>query len=496
MLKYLISAAVATAATASASAIAIDATPGGLSGLIDTPDAVNELTVTGSIDARDLFFIADEMTALTSLDLSAANIAAYEGPAVRQNVRYDENQIPAGTFAGCRLENVKFGAVSASRPALVIGQAAFAGSGLKSIDIPAGYIVDAGAFAGCRQLSSATMSSPVPDGCFSGCSALATASIGNTATVGMAAFKDCAALSSVRGVSALKSIGNDAFAGCGSLTSMTFPASLTGLGNSAFAMSGLTAADLSACRQLGAIGDWAFTGCAALKEVRLPQSISTLGEGSFFDCSSLSSVSMPSACPILSAYSFKGTSADASALIKEGTAEIGDYALSGNTATTSVALPESLEYLGDHAMAGMSSLSDINGESLTAVPALGNDVWAGIDQPTVKLQVLDAMYNDFATADQWKNFTITYTTSDESIVLVPNHRLRGRFEGQVLKVNFDGLDVRSLSVYDVAGSRIAFIEADGDTSASIDTSDRQDRIYLVSAILADGNTVSLKLARN
>ena len=496
MLKYLISAAVATAATASASAIAISATPGSLSELIDTPDAVNELTVTGSIDARDLFFIADEMTALSSLDLSAANIAAYEGPAVRFNVRYDENQIPAGTFAGCKLENVKFGAVSASRPGLVIGQAAFAGSSLKSIEIPAGYTVDTGAFAGCRQLISASISAPVPDGCFSGCSALETASIGNTSTIGMAAFKDCAALNSVSGVSALKSIGNNAFAGCSSLTSMTFPASLTGLGNSAFAMSGLTAADLSACRQLGAIGDWAFTGCAALKEVRLPQSTGSLGEGSFFDCASLSSVSMPSACPALSAYSFKGTSANASDIIKDGTAEIGDYALSGNTATTSVALPESLEYLGDHAMAGMSSLAEINGEELTAVPALGNDVWAGIDQPTVKLKVLDAMYNDFATADQWKNFTITYTTSDESTVLIPNHRMRGRFEGQMLKVDFDGMDVRSLSVYDVAGSRIAFIEPDGDTSASFDTSDRQDRIYLVSAILADGNTVSLKLARN
>ncbi|UKI43797.1 MAG: dockerin type I repeat-containing protein [Porphyromonadaceae bacterium] len=57
-------------------------------------------------------------------------------------------------------------------------------------------------------------------------------------------------------------------------------------------------------------------------------------------------------------------------------------------------------------MAGMTSLDTIKAHS-DAVPALGDSVWAGIDQPNVKLDLTNmALAEDFAHAAQWEHFHI------------------------------------------------------------------------------------------
>lgn len=490
MFRYLISAVVAVAAILPAAALGVNASPGQLSSLIDKPADVSKLTVTGSIDARDLFFIADEMSGLKSLDLSDVSIVAYEGPAVKLNVSYDENQIPAGTFAGCSIESIRFGATP-----LFIGSAAFTGSALKSVAVPAGYTLDAGVFAACKQLKEATLAmADVPAGCFSGCTALQTVDLGGAAAVGLKAFMDCKALAKVDGTQALTTIGADAFDGCFALQTFAFPATLTSIGEGAFIGSGLISADLAACKRLTAIGDWAFAQSPSLAEVHLPNSVADLGEGSFFDCGSLVSLNLPAACPALANYSLKGAQVDASDLLGAGVTEIGNYALAGNTATTTIVLPESLEKIGDHAMAGMTSLKVIGAEKLQSVPELGSDVWAGLDQPAVELKVLGLLYDDFATADQWKNFTIVKTASADNMELSAQQQVRGRFEGYDLKVDFGGKDAREVAVYDVSGVCLATVQPVGE-SVSIDTSAWQNRVYLVRVLLADGNVVSLKLAR-
>jgi len=224
-----------TAAMA-ACAVTVDASPGALQSLLDSPAGITELTVTGSVDARDLFFIADKMPALKSLDLTSASIEAYEGPALRSLVRYNENELPAGIFAGSTLESVSFGTGR-----LTIGAAAFAGSRLRSISVPAECELGMGAFAGCGNLTSATIgAATVPDGAFAGCGSLKEVSAPVAVEIGASAFRNCAVLGKFEASPGLRTIGADAFSGCATLASFDFPATLTAICSSAFSGSGLS----------------------------------------------------------------------------------------------------------------------------------------------------------------------------------------------------------------------------------------------------------------
>ena len=87
MLRFIISAVLALVAMTLPAATAVQVSPGTLESQLAEPDLVTDLALSGSVDARDLFFIADKMPALKSLDLTSASIEAYEGPALRSLVQ-------------------------------------------------------------------------------------------------------------------------------------------------------------------------------------------------------------------------------------------------------------------------------------------------------------------------------------------------------------------------------------------------------------------------
>lgn len=122
-----------------------------------------------------------------------------------------------------------------------VGDGAFAGSRVVSVDIPA-TVVSFGrhVFSGCERLEDVTVNiDSVPDG----------------------TFKGCVSLSSVNLWAGTSSIGESAFAGCVSLESIDIPAKVRSIGTEAFAMSGLGRVALDKCMGLNAIGERAFAGC-------------------------------------------------------------------------------------------------------------------------------------------------------------------------------------------------------------------------------------------
>ena len=108
---------------------------------------VADLTLTGTADASDLFFIGDRMPALEHLDMSALTITAYAGKPLRGSASYPSAAIPSGTFAGSRLREVLL------PPGLDIGDMAFGNTQLVNIILPhSTRRVGLGAFAGCISL--------------------------------------------------------------------------------------------------------------------------------------------------------------------------------------------------------------------------------------------------------------------------------------------------------------------------------------------------------
>lgn len=126
---------------------------GSLSSIIDSIDAklISSLILTGNIDSRDFDFMKNNMTSLSSVDLSKANISSRLSNYARH--------IPANAFDGCkRLKSVIL-------PENLVGihQYAFRRTSIQSIDLPESVTkIEDGAFYMAENLSLVTARNPVP----------------------------------------------------------------------------------------------------------------------------------------------------------------------------------------------------------------------------------------------------------------------------------------------------------------------------------------------
>ncbi len=149
-------------------------TPGALSTLLSTSQksVLTDLTVTGSIDARDVKCMRDEMPFLAVLDLSNANIFAYTGIAgtyysSTKSVVYPANEMPVNSFLVSATNTGKATLKSLKFPNSLtsIGvQACYSCSSLTgSLVIPASVVsIGSLAFYNCSGLSKILLSSSTP----------------------------------------------------------------------------------------------------------------------------------------------------------------------------------------------------------------------------------------------------------------------------------------------------------------------------------------------
>ena len=117
------------------------------------------------------------------------------------------------------------------------------------------------------------------------------------------------------------SIGTYAFYGCDSLTGMTSASGET----IAVTTGAPQAKDGSAQSKLTKIGAYAFGGCSSLTAISIPESVTTIAEGTFKDCSSLTSVAIP-----------------------EGVKTIGNAAFEGCDSLTTISIPDSVTSIGEN----------------------------------------------------------------------------------------------------------------------------------------------------
>jgi uncharacterized repeat protein (TIGR02543 family) len=225
-------------------------TPGSLHTISDITK-ITHLTLTGAIDARDARFMRDSMPYLTALDLSDADVAAYEGKegtaSSTYSIVYPANEMPQCSFYK--------GSGSGSNITLL------------SVVLPKSLAaIGSFAFWSCSALASA----PLPAGLI---------------TIGSNAFYKCGKLTGITFPAGLTSIGNEAFYGCSSLTgNLTFPAGLTSIGEKAFCeCSKLTGITLP--EGLTSIGNYAFQYCDQLTgNLTLPATLTSIEYGIFYGC--------------------------------------------------------------------------------------------------------------------------------------------------------------------------------------------------------------------
>lgn len=493
MIKYILSPLIVLLAVSlPAAALTLESTAGQLKSRIDNPESVTELKISGTINAEDLDFIDKEMPALVNLDLSQAMVTSYTGKRLHGFSVHPAGKIPTGIFTGSQLKSLTLPA----QGNVEIGDIAFAGSALESLTLNSNITaMGTGSFSNCKNLKTLTINtSNIGSSAFADCTALENVTISRELAVPDHAFYRCTALKAVGGSDKITSIAASAFALCGALRQFIFGNNLTSIGSEAFIASGLESVNLSGCPRLESIGDWAFAHDLSLKSAALGQA-QNLGRGLFFECPALSRFTFSEAATELPDYALaKDTSINSDAILNHGVTYIGRHALSGLSHVIELTLPADLSYVGDNAMEGMTSLKTLT-VAAESVPELGEDVWKGVDQSRVDLLVFRDVADDFRNAPQWQEFNIVGTDGIVSAVEDPDSPLlRARFAGDLLQVEYAGIDVEYFTLFELDGTAAVVVTATGE-SISIDTADMGSHIFILTAHLAGGRATSIKIAK-
>jgi len=286
-------------------------TAGTLNTLLTHSEAttVTNFTVTGNIDARDVYFMRDSMPVLSVVNIGGVQIKAYGGS--------PDNILPISSFAHKTT--------------------------LTSITLPTGSIsIGDTAFAGCIGL---TGNLTIPN---------------NVTSIGAAAYKNCSGFKgSIIIGNSVTSIGDSAFANCfGVAGGLTLGNSVTSIGNYAFGDDLWLTGSLNIPVSVISIGDGAFGGCDFTGSLTIPNFVTSIGKYAFDDNEFTGNLTLGNSIKTIGDYSFNVFEGFSGPLtIPESVISIGDGAFGGCAFTGSLTLGNSITYIGDHAFAGCSGFT-------------------------------------------------------------------------------------------------------------------------------------------
>ena len=385
-----------------------------------------------------------------------------------------------------------------------IGENAFYGSGLTSIEIP-NSVTSIGEYAFCGIGSLESISIPysvstIGDWAFYGSGGLRRINISYSSitSIGEGVFSECYDLTDIDIPHSVTSIGNQAFDGCVHLTHVTIPNSVTSIGDYVFIRCiGLESIQVESgnpyydsrndCNAIiETASNTLVKGC---KNTVIPNTVTAIGEFAFAECDGLTSMGIT--------YDECGGGLR-SIDIPNSVVSIGEYAFHGCCQLTNVTIGNSVTTIGDWAFKGCRLTAIDIPNSVTSIgvstfycPGLTRVISRAVNPPGMQDGVFDNM-SYYGSTD--------ITIYEQAMLFVPNESLEayqthaewGRFAHIIPflgagpgDINGDGRlsigDVTALISQILGGDAPAYCDVDGDGNINV-----RDVTALISWIL-NGN---------
>lgn len=219
---------------------------------------------------------AFQYTNLTSIDLSNCKyVGGFDNSKNLKTVILKVCEtIEDLAFANC----TNLISVGETASVISIGYAAFEGTGLEEITLPATKEIATIAFNNCSNLTKVDLPkvTKIRESTFENCSNLTKADLPKVTTIESSAFENCSNLTKVD-LSKVTTIGASAFKNCSNLTKIDLP-KVTTIGEYAFEGTGLEEITLPAT--ITSIGNYAFNGISyvTINTTKVPRLSGSLGE--------------------------------------------------------------------------------------------------------------------------------------------------------------------------------------------------------------------------
>ncbi len=280
-----------------------------------------------------------------------------------------------------------------------MGEAAFYGSGLKTVEIPASlWTIQPYTFKNCTNLTSVTFHEgnleKISDGAFygtgltelvlpdcldildvfafKGCDKLTDITIGSGLTELREAVFYGTAIPTIEIPEGITKIGPYAFKNCVALETIELPESLTLVDEASFyACTALKAIHFPDA--VKTIGNYAFRMCESIEELTFGTELETIGECAFYGCTGLTELVIPDKVTTIQPYAFKTCTGLTSVVLGEGVQTIAESAFHTCTGLKTIVFPASLTVIGDYCFSGSENLWKLTFQG--DAPAIGSSAF-------------------------------------------------------------------------------------------------------------------------